>query len=335
MRAWHFHPGAHAYSYTCTSGLENVFGAELAKMLTSTPKSEKWIARVREEGEAPIGFVLDPFETRECCKSKLLDRARAAGKLLPVPYVADGGGGGGANETEFGRSPPPARPVDVFFRGTAGSSPLRARLARVFAAAGNAAPGLAFDVSATAGLAPGHEGDAVRANVAAMARAKFCLVPRGKTPTSRRFFEAVLAGCVPVLLSDDAAIPFESVVDVDAFAVRICEAGASHAPAILAGMIASGEYGRRWRALQRARPLFSFSSGARVPDAPHMMLAQWALAARGGALMAEAEDFGSSGGNECDRKAKAAEWRRKTQTGGSAKAIGGLGRAKLWTDQGG
>ena len=46
-------------------------------------------------------------------------------------------------------------------------------------------------------------------------------------------------------------------------------------------------------------------------------------------LMAEAEDFGSSGGNECDRKAKAAEWRRKTQTGGAVKAIGGLGRAKL------
>ena len=35
-----------------------------------------------------------------------------------------------------------------------------------------------------------------------MRQCKLCLVPAGITPSSRRFYEALVAKCVPVLLAD-------------------------------------------------------------------------------------------------------------------------------------
>lgn len=43
-------------------------------------------------------------------------------------------------------------------------------------------------------------------------QSQFCLHLRGDTTTSRRIFDALAAGCVPVLISDDAHLPFKSQV---------------------------------------------------------------------------------------------------------------------------
>jgi hypothetical protein len=56
-----------------------------------------------------------------------------------------------------------------------------------------------------------------------MERASLCLCPAGDTPTSRRLYDALAAGCVPVLFEhlDTMAenLPFPNVVDWSAVAV--------------------------------------------------------------------------------------------------------------------
>lgn len=54
-----------------------------------------------------------------------------------------------------------------------------------------------------------------------MRTAKFCLVLRGDTTSSKRFFSAVAAGCLPVVVSDGLRLPFAAsgMVDYSAFAL--------------------------------------------------------------------------------------------------------------------
>jgi len=54
-------------------------------------------------------------------------------------------------------------------------------------------------------------------------RSRFCLVPSGDTPTTRRLFDALAAGCVPVILADfkrlTKSLPFPNTVDWTKIAV--------------------------------------------------------------------------------------------------------------------
>ena len=49
---------------------------------------------------------------------------------------------------------------------------------------------------------------------------RFCLIPRGQSAWTRRTFEAFLSGCIPVLLSDHVALPFERFVDYSKMTVK-------------------------------------------------------------------------------------------------------------------
>ena len=68
----------------------------------------------------------------------------------------------------------------------------------------------------------------------AMGQAKYCLVPRGKSEWSLRFFESLFAGCVPVMLADGwTPLPFTSAVREGGFTVAqeaIYNDGQSDAP---------------------------------------------------------------------------------------------------------
>ena len=55
----------------------------------------------------------------------------------------------------------------------------------------------------------------------------FCLVLRGDHENSRRFSEAILAGCVPVLIADMPAWPFARRLDYKKFSYEFSWAGAS------------------------------------------------------------------------------------------------------------
>ena len=49
----------------------------------------------------------------------------------------------------------------------------------------------------------------------------FCLIVAGDTASSRRLFDAVVAGCIPVLVSPPYRLPFESSVRWDDFMIRL------------------------------------------------------------------------------------------------------------------
>lgn len=59
-----------------------------------------------------------------------------------------------------------------------------------------------------------------------MRSSTFCWIPRGDNPTSRRIFDAIAAGCIPVVVSDDIAsyLPFRWVVDWRSMILQVPEA---------------------------------------------------------------------------------------------------------------
>ena len=68
-------------------------------------------------------------------------------------------------------------------------------------------------------------GGRVRGYAEGMLSSTFCWVPRGDNPTSRRIFDAVAAGCIPVVVSDDIAryLPFRWAIDWRAMILQVPE----------------------------------------------------------------------------------------------------------------
>jgi hypothetical protein len=94
-------------------------------------------------------------------------------------------------------------------------------------------------------------------------RAKFLLCPRGITPWTRRVFDAILMGAVPVIISDDVQFPFEAFLDWSLFTVKISEARAIEPRYVedkLRSMVSSGLYEEKVRALRRVRSFFDWTS---------------------------------------------------------------------------
>lgn len=57
-------------------------------------------------------------------------------------------------------------------------------------------------------------------------RARFCPVPRGDSAATKRFYCAIFALCVPVVVSDHLPLPFADVVNYSSFILRFSEADA-------------------------------------------------------------------------------------------------------------
>lgn len=63
-----------------------------------------------------------------------------------------------------------------------------------------------------------------------MQSSRFILCPRGRGLNSRRFYETLAYGRIPVLIADAARLPLESQIDYDQFIVRVPEGMISHTP---------------------------------------------------------------------------------------------------------
>ncbi|KAL8139525.1 hypothetical protein V2J09_005546 [Rumex salicifolius] len=51
--------------------------------------------------------------------------------------------------------------------------------------------------------------------------AKFCLAPRGESSWTLRFYEAYFVECVPVVLSNEAELPFQDVIDYTQISIKL------------------------------------------------------------------------------------------------------------------
>ena len=57
-----------------------------------------------------------------------------------------------------------------------------------------------------------------------MYRREFCLHVRGDTTSSQRLFLIINANCIPIIISDNIFLPFESLIDYDLFSFKVDEA---------------------------------------------------------------------------------------------------------------
>ncbi|KAI3807922.1 hypothetical protein L1987_23860 [Smallanthus sonchifolius] len=54
----------------------------------------------------------------------------------------------------------------------------------------------------------------------------FCLSPAGDTPSSARLFDAIVSGCIPVIVSDELELPFEGILDYHKIALFVSSSDA-------------------------------------------------------------------------------------------------------------
>lgn len=81
-----------------------------------------------------------------------------------------------------------------------------------------------------------------------LARSRFALCPRGSGPSTIRFWEALQAGAIPVLLADDMSLPEE--IDWDSAIVRVAEKDVLKIPTILAQISPEQEQRMREKCLK-------------------------------------------------------------------------------------
>jgi len=91
-----------------------------------------------------------------------------------------------------------------------------------------------------------------------MSLSDFCLVPMGSTSWTLRLYDALFLGCVPVVLSDHIALPFEERIDWSKLVIKWPQADAERLPSFLLSL--SQEHIRAKRhAIFAARHHFAWS----------------------------------------------------------------------------
>ncbi len=96
----------------------------------------------------------------------------------------------------------------------------------------------------------------------------FCLCPEGWHAWNPRPYQAIILGCIPVLISEEIELAFEDVIDYSKFMLRVRPADVSQLKFILS-QISEEEVQAKRRGLERVWRLFSYGPRGL---APHMIL---------------------------------------------------------------
>jgi len=54
-----------------------------------------------------------------------------------------------------------------------------------------------------------------------MTNSQYCLVLAGDSPSSRRLFDAIISGCIPILIGPEYTMPFEKLIPYEKISIRI------------------------------------------------------------------------------------------------------------------
>ncbi|CAI5507676.1 unnamed protein product [Closterium sp. Naga37s-1] len=164
------------------------------------------------------------------------------------------------------------RPLLLFFQGTTdrwGGGIIRQQVQREL----QGQPGVQFTVGRA-------ENSSMTAQAGtSMRRAKYCLVPRGDTSSSCRLFDAMLSGCIPVIISDALDPPFEDAIDFTAFSLLLPAALAVRPGYILRMLHRQTEavWRQQWKAMRKVAHHFIYSFPPRPGGAEDMV---WRAVAR-------------------------------------------------------
>ncbi|WZN63134.1 exostosin-like glycosyltransferase [Chloropicon roscoffensis] len=96
-----------------------------------------------------------------------------------------------------------------------------------------------------------------------MRRSVFCLCPGGDFEGwSLRLYNAIAAGCIPVILSNKAELPFAQLLDYSRFSVKVAEEDAGRLPEILKGL-GRTKIQNKQKELRLVAPRFSWDYASR------------------------------------------------------------------------